>query len=127
MKHMMKMIFAAVSLSLFSAGCGTIRLNYSATAKDQVGNLQTVSVEKSYPVEGGIKSLCYLTAIGFGGACWYYLVMPTTTQKRTFAAEVPEIIRRNTNVDLTDFSKERIKKASWEDEAALVQVIPYRD
>ena len=71
--------FLCASL-LIGSGCSTIRMSYDAHVQTTDGHSGDFEYEASYDV-GSYPVLCGLTAIFFGGACWFYVVMPTSGQK----------------------------------------------
>lgn len=77
--HNLTTAVIAVAFSLFSS-CSSIRLRAEAPIQDESHGVGIVTFEKSYST-GSFSALCPLTAIFFGGACWFYLTMPTTKQK----------------------------------------------
>ena len=81
----MKHALVLVTLLSFSA-CATQRLRYTAQFETE-GAAKRFEFQKSYEVGGGIPTLCGLTAIFFGGACWYYLVMPTVPDQAQAAKD----------------------------------------
>lgn len=55
-------------------------MRYDAELKTEDGRTGSYTFEKSYDISA-IPLFCGLTVIFFGGACWYYLVMPTVPQE----------------------------------------------
>ncbi|MCB0363215.1 MAG: hypothetical protein KDD35_10855, partial [Bdellovibrionales bacterium] len=81
---------------------------------------ELVRVEKSYPVGGALKPLCILTAIGLGGSCWYYLVLPTTQQKAQFKMDAQQLVKNELDLGPTDITREKITRVGWYDEKSSV-------
>jgi hypothetical protein len=72
-----KLRYGVIAALIFiSSGCGSIRMQYGARVEAENGRTGNFVFEKSYDL-GSLPVLCGLTAIWFGGACWFYLAHPT--------------------------------------------------
>ncbi|MGE0529564.1 MAG: hypothetical protein AB7G93_08515 [Bdellovibrionales bacterium] len=110
-------VLRVCALALLLSGCGTIRMAYEAQVNDQ-----HVRVEKSYPVGGAYKELCYITAIGLGGSCWFYTVMPTVEQKNQMREDALRMVAQklgNTNIEP---KRESVYRVSWDKAETAVTV-----
>jgi len=107
--------------------CSNMRLRYTAKMASPKGEEQLVKLEKSYPVGGSYKTLCYVTAIAFGGSCWFYLVMPTTDQKEQFRTDAKRILSKHFSNDKLVLKDEWIGGVSWENADTSVDVQPIKD
>lgn len=119
----MKSVFESITLSLlvFSfTSCATIRLGYEGKMTNSKGQSEVVKVEKSYPIEGAIKPLCIITAIGLGGSCWFYLAMPTTTQRALFRADALRLAKKSLNNEAIELQDEKISRVNWQDQGSTV-------
>lgn len=96
-----------------TAACSTIRLEYKAKAKDSKGQLNKVLIQRSYPVGGAFEPLCYITAIGLGGVCWFYTVMPTTDQKAQMRADAKDLITKQMG-EKAEITDETVSRISWD-------------
>lgn len=76
----MKLISLALTLVLLSS-CSSIRMQYYTEIKTTEGKTAKFRYRQSYDVSPH-DTLCGLTAIFLGGACWFYLVMPTVNQQQ---------------------------------------------
>lgn len=75
---MRNLLIALIVLSM--TGCGTIRLRYKGEIQTDKNEKAHFTYLKSYDVTSAQSTTCALTAIFLGGACWFYLVMPTVNQ-----------------------------------------------
>ncbi len=119
----MKSVFESITLSLlvFSfTSCATIRLGYEAKVTNSKGQNEVVKVEKSYPIEGAIKPLCIITAIGLGGSCWFYLAMPTTSQRAQFRTDALRLAKKSLNNEAIELQDEKISRVNWQDQESTV-------
>jgi hypothetical protein len=114
-----KSVFLALVLSILLSACGTVRMRY----EDKVDGKDVV-VEKSYPVGGAYKPLCYLTGIFLGGSCWFYLVMPTVEQKQVMREDIGPLLAQKLGVASVSTSNGKIKRISWEDKESDLRVAP---
>ncbi len=74
MQRLMTATLLATSL-LITTSCSTIRMRLDAKVEADNGEKGQVTYENSYDL-GSIPTLCALTGIFFGGACWFYLTYP---------------------------------------------------
>ena len=109
-----KLICACVLFSVFSA-CSTIRMRYDADIETAAGKTGTYRFEKSYDVSGGQSVFCGLSAIFFGGACWFYLVMPTTLQISTVTADAEKALNQDLGNNEATIQSFRVKSSGWND------------
>jgi hypothetical protein len=96
------------------SSCSTVRLGYQGAVKDQDGNeVGSFAMEKSYSTSN-MQLWCIITGIIYGGACWGYLIMPTTNQRKEFHRDALARIKEKTGRDNLQFHYDGIKKVSWE-------------
>jgi hypothetical protein len=76
----MRSIASTLVIALFLSSCTSIRMQYDAELKTEDGRTGSYVYQKSYDTSS-IAVFCGLSAIFFGGACWYYTVMPTVPQE----------------------------------------------
>jgi len=93
-------------------GCSTIRMKYSAPYEAPGGKTRRAVYEKGYPV-GGIDVLCPLTAVFFGGACWFYTVMPTVRQKNMIRADATIVFAKKLPGARIDQDEEVIESTGY--------------
>lgn len=126
----MKSIIESIALSLLvfsTTSCGTIRLGYEGKLTNSNGQIEIVKVEKSYPIEGAIKPLCIITAIGLGGSCWFYLVMPTSAQRALFRTDALRLAKKSLNNEAIELQDEKISRVNWQDQESTVTTEAVRD
>jgi hypothetical protein len=80
-------------VALLGSGCTSIRMRYDADVAVG-GKTAKFSHEQSYSIGSGLPVLCVLTGIFFGGACWFYTVMPTTDQRRQSEADAKAALEK---------------------------------
>ena len=97
---------------LLVGSCGTIRVQVKASYKTSQGQGHLV-YERSYPVGHGLPVWCPLTAIFYGGACWFYLGMPFESMEVRAVKDATTDL--NTRLNSTDAILEipRVKRLSW--------------
>lgn len=108
---------AFIVLCLFMMGCSSIRMNYSADLNLENGQEAKFSFKKSYDVSGGIPLFCGLTAIFLGGACWYYLAMPTVPQERQFEEDAKVELNKKVTKSKFTISSQKIERDGWSDKS----------
>jgi hypothetical protein len=101
--------YVLLALCLFTLSCTSIRMKYESTVEVD-GQANTFTYVNTYPVGGAYSSLCYISAIAFGGSCWYYLVMPTVLQKSMIIEEAQnklatKMVGKSYQEDFTRVSK----------------------
>ncbi len=112
------MLHKILTITLFTAlslGCSNIRLRYEGTVQTKDGKVSNVMFEKSYAVKGGIPEFCIMTGIFMGGACWYYIVMPTVLQKNDIVNDATKYVRKSLNDETLQPQATMIDRISWED------------
>ncbi|MBU6376599.1 MAG: hypothetical protein KGQ59_11425 [Bdellovibrionales bacterium] len=115
--------FALLSVFVITlSGCSSIRLRYEGEVKDSKGRVGTVSFEKSYDISGGIPVWCGLSAIYFGGACWYYLALPSVRQKKMCREDAQAAIEKK--LKTTDFTLEEnlVESISWKNKTETLDI-----
>jgi len=108
-----RLFLALTIVCSFNVGCNTLRLRYMATSQDSPKGPQNVHVEKSYPVGGAIVPLCYITAIFYGGACWFYTVMPTVLQKNKIKEDARKLAAKQLSIPPESLKDETVERISW--------------
>lgn len=77
----MKTINFLLLTVFLSAACTNIRVRYNSEIKLNDGRTGTYIYEKSYKVGGLQVWGCVLTGIIYGGLCWTYLGLPSSSHK----------------------------------------------
>lgn len=106
----------ALALVLLTSSCSSIRMRYAADLETGDGRKGTYVFEKSYTVET-FPVFCGVTAIFLGGACWFYLVMPTVPQVNKMQndahAQLEELLGPSTTYTIRASQTDRM---NWEDQ-----------
>jgi hypothetical protein len=100
-------------LGIFFCACSTIRMQYQGDVDTADGKTQHYVYEKSYEIPL-FPTLCPVTAIFLGGACWYYLVMPTVQQGQMVTADAHTAIAKQFKSTGLKPSKESADRVSWD-------------
>lgn len=108
--------FPLVILSLSFVSCSSIRLQYDADVQTKDGKAGQFHFEKSYNVGGGQPLWCGLSFIFFGGACWYYLVMPTVPEKHILEADAEAALQKKLGSSPVSTENVKIDQVSWSNE-----------
>lgn len=78
--------------------------------------------EKSYDISGGQPILCFTTAIFFGGACWYYLAMPTVNQtKKVEKDAIDYLIQQPDGLDYS-IVRDQIDQTGWSEKPTQTKI-----
>lgn len=77
----MKTINILLLTVFFTSACSNIRVRYNSQLKLNDGRTGTYLYEKSYKVSGFNVWGCVITGILYGGLCWTYLGLPSSTHK----------------------------------------------
>jgi len=125
----MKKSIILAFLFVFVSGCSTMRLEYKADVTKEDGQRVRYSYSRSYPVGGSTETLCYITGIFLGGACWFYFVMPTVDQSATAEADALAALNKSigTKYKLQNKDVERVSWNQEEDKAMMLvadKVVP---
>lgn len=112
MKHFLSVLVLAV---VFSA-CSSQRLRYSAEVETG-GSSKKFQFEKSYDVGGGIPVWCGLSAIFWGGACWYYLAMPTVSEEQRVREEGEAALKNAMRANSYSVKSFKTERVSWKEAA----------
>lgn len=117
----MKRIVAAALFFSLSA-CSSMRLRYGAQVESD-GQEKRFTYENSYDVGGGIPTICALTAIFLGGACWYYLVMPTVPDQKKAQDDGEAALKKEMGQKLYSVKSYQVDLHGWKSEppAAAMQ------
>ena len=108
MKH--KISVFALIVSLCFSGCSSIRMKYESKVKTDDKKISKYAFEKSYSLDP-IPFWCAVTGIFFGGACWYYTVMPTTNHVKDVRADAKERLGEIMGEKEYTVEKEKISKS----------------
>lgn len=106
-------------ISAVFVACSSIHMKYEGEIHAADGRKGIVQAEKSYKVDRSHREFCMFTGIFFGGYCWFYLVMPTTEQRRTFYEDVVYSVQQETgtsNFELKTKVNDRVSFSSKEDQ-----------
>lgn len=119
----MRKLFLAL-MCFMVLGCTTIRMKYESMVNVE-GTTNRYTYVNSYPVGGAYSSLCYLTAILWGGTCWYYTVMPTVNQKSVIIEEAQnKLAAQLAGKKFEELDLVSVSKVSYEAGAEEISIIP---
>lgn len=111
----MRSIASALVIALFLSSCTSIRMQYDAELKTEDGRTGSYVYQKSYDTSS-IAVFCGLSAIFFGGACWYYVVMPTVPQENQTSKDALthlDALLKDSNYEIVSSHTDKI---SWSSE-----------
>jgi hypothetical protein len=111
--HSFRVIFILLAMT-FVSSCSSIRMGYHGPVKNTDGQeLGSFAFEKSYSTSN-LQLWCIITGIIYGGACWAYLAMPLTNQRKEFHRDALEKLKLQTGQNNIDFNYDGIKQINWE-------------
>lgn len=111
MKKLISCILGAMLLATVF-GCSSMRLQYAAKIETTDGKRGKFTYEKSYNTRS-LKIWCPLTAIFYGGACWFYLVMPTTGDNEIARSDAYESLDQLIGDGKYVIKSEKLSRLSW--------------
>ncbi|OFZ48369.1 MAG: hypothetical protein A2381_04200 [Bdellovibrionales bacterium RIFOXYB1_FULL_37_110] len=105
-----KKILSVFLLSVFLFSCShvTLELNGKLKSEDKIKN---ITYRKSY--ENKNANLCYISAIFFGGACWFHLVYPTVNQEALFLDDMKKEFEKQYQIPFKLEDPVIVKKIGW--------------
>jgi hypothetical protein len=120
-----RIMFRSTLLILLIAalGCSTIRLNYQSKFEAADGRKGQYHMVKSYEIGGPYSTLCPLTAIFIGGACWFYLVMPTVNQTQEIEADAETKLNQTLGAGKYKIVSSSVERESWRQDEEISQVL----
>lgn len=110
----MRSIASILVIALLSTSCTSIRMQYDAELKTEDGRTGSYVYQKSYDTSS-FALFCGLTVIFFGGACWYYTVMPSVPQEkqtRKDALNELDALLKNSSYEILSSHTDKV---SWQD------------
>jgi len=113
-------IILLICVVIYSMGCGTIRMRYDSDLQTPEGKTAHYVYEKSYEIPL-YPTLCGLSAIFFGGACWFYLVMPTVHQDDFVTKDALSSLDQRLKTDKYKITRQRLSRVNWEDQPELTE------
>ena len=111
----MRKLALALLLLVFTTSCSHIRMGYDAQVKRESGAVSAYHFEKTYDT-GSMPTFCGVTAIFLGGACWFYLVMPTTPQEADVTADAKSRLEQLLSPASYEILRPRTDRVSWEEQ-----------
>ena len=107
-------LLGSLSTAFCLVSCSSIRMSYDASIKTEDGREGQFKMKKSYDV-GAEPVLCGLTGIFLGGACWYYLAMPTTNQERQIEADSEQELSKTLKNGKFSVVSKSVTQDGWTD------------
>ncbi len=105
-------LLVVLAAALVLTSCSSVRLRSESVIQLENGQSATHDFEKSYDL-GSIPVLCGVSAIFFGGACWYYLVLPTVNQKTELRQDADRDLERILGGKTFSYQEQTLGRAGW--------------
>lgn len=102
-----------IVVPVLTVNCTSMNMAYEADLQTEQGPAH-FTYERTYKTRGYAWA-CGLTAIFYGGWCWFYFAKPKTSDKREIMADAQEEIRTKYHLDKFEIRSEFAHKRSWDD------------
>jgi hypothetical protein len=101
------------AIIFFIASCSSSHLRYRAKYNTTEGKTGIVTYEHTYGVAPIYSQLCIVTGIFWGGACWYYLAMPTVNQTEVLENDLKPLLNKELGAQVSTLEIIDVAVKSW--------------
>ena len=120
----MKKYISFLALTCLLISCSSVRMKYDGEFKTGDGRSGKYVYERSYEVKT-LRLWCIITGIVYGGACWGYLILPTSNMKEAFHKDAEAKLLELSKAQNVSFDPANARFLSWDDAVDIQQVTLY--